>query len=137
MGDLVNQQSAGSYAILLEFTWGSSNSARYTNWTDDVTIGGNTFHATVDGGPNIETRIEVTPQAQTGQVKDEPWQILMPAVPPLSQLVRKCAFALVTCNIYETDPTAETPVATKLWAGHITNVWKNPKEAPGMIKAAG
>lgn len=135
MSDTTNQQSAGGYAILIEFLWGTGSAARYTSWTDPIVANGNTFNTVVEGGPNIETRIQVNAAAQTGKIVDEPWQIIMPPVTPLVQLTRQSAFALVTCNIYECDPTAETIAPTLMWAGNVTQVWLNAREVPGFIKA--
>lgn len=139
MPDTLNQAPSTNFALLLEFLWGeggTAHAARYTNWSDAVVAGGNTYTTTPGGSlPNIETRIEVQPSKQTGVVKDEPWTLTMVPVPPLTFLLRNSVWAPVTCTISEVDPTAVTPTPTVLWTGMVSQTWKNPKGSPGCVRA--
>lgn len=137
MSDLLNQSPAIGYAMLLEFIWGESGAhvARYTTWSQAIIIGGHTY-AVVDAfGEKLETRLKVEPGTQTGAVRDEPWTVTMMPVAPLTYLARDSIWAPVTCTISEVDPTAISPTPTVLWTGVVSQVWKNPREAPGTIKA--
>ncbi len=136
--DLMNSQAAGSYAILIDFSWGENgaHTRHYTNWSDPITIGGVTYAVQTSSGPNIETRISVEAENQTGLVQDEPWSLLMPAVEPLNFLARPSVWPPVTCVVSEVDPTSTGVLApTVMWAGTVTTVTSNLKEAPGSVRA--
>ena len=147
MSDTLNQQAAGHHAILVQFAWGS-HTVCYTSWTDDLVIFGVTYRATsmdlaaltalglpfAPAQPAIETRVKVEPSKQTGAVSDEPWNVTMPRVAPLTLLDRDAIFTSTLCIISEVDPTELTNPATVLWEGVVTQTIGDPQETPGMIK---
>lgn len=137
MSDTLNQSSAISHALLIDFVWGDSDAhaTHYTSWSEAITIGGTVYDIVDPLGTKIETRIKLEPGNQTGGVSDEPWNFTMVPVEPLNYLVRTSTFAQVKCTISEVDPTSETLTPIVLWSGYVSQVWNNPKDANGAIKA--
>lgn len=109
------EQSSGSvYAILVTFTWGTSSVTRYCRWTDDITIGPDTWTA--------EPTLKVTDLKIRGGTEDDPATIQMISeLAPFNTLLRPYAHAKVNVTIEEVDPS-DTSTRRVLFTGKVSKI---------------
>lgn len=120
------------YSPLVTFTWGVSNVARYCRWTEDLTIGEDTFlHE-----PSIKI---FSDKPQGGGTEDSPFEIEMRLNrSPADTLSSVYAHAKVHCVIEEVAP--DDPSTRQLiYKGIVTRVNVKPggRGALARLKIAG
>lgn len=128
MSNELDSSAFNEFAVLVTFTYGDTPTVfRYARWTDDITIGLNTFTAIPE--------ISFEAGKADGSITDNPWTITMPqTLPPMPTMTSQRSHAQVVVLIEEVNPSV---LATRrvLWKGTITNTIQNPNGAAGMVKA--
>ncbi len=111
---------------LITFTWGSGSTARYCRWTENLTLGSETFLAT----PLLELQMG----KQHGGAADVPVEVLLPqSLPPLDAILLWGAHAPVTVTIEELDPAAPA-TRRALFAGRVVQVTGNAGGRSGIAQ---
>lgn len=127
----VNTASNTKFALLLEFIWGPAGDeeiTRYTSYDQGLTIAGDTWSSQV--------RMEVIAGEQDGSAGDKSWTVKLPPIAPLDAMVLPYPHAVVTCNIYSTDPTVLDGSQKQLeWSGKIIKTTSAPSNVAGIVEA--
>jgi len=91
-----------SQTFCIRFAWDSSNELRYyTNWSEDITLDGDTYLSTPD--------IVFSPPEKTIGVDNEEWKLTLPvSVEPADQLALPYPHAPVTCTVERVNPMDTT-----------------------------
>lgn len=129
MADIISQSSAKNYSVVVTFRWGDDNAAYYTNWTDDITLGDRVYIST----PTMEVKI---PKIHGGSDEQEPFEIIMNPVSPLTELVKVSAYWPVSVEIGEIVPEDVSSLRI-LYDGTIWKAVKNPSGRTGLIQVLG
>lgn len=113
-------------AIALEFTWGASSAARWTDWQDGLTIGGNAYAF-------AETTLRFS--QQTGRAADDaPLYIdLRAELPPCHFWREISCMPPVKLTVYSVDPGDPTNPYVE-FKGMVTDVIFNPSGIAGICR---
>jgi hypothetical protein len=124
----LDKDSASQYTILIQFTWGDSNVARYAQWNSDVAISG---LGTFISEPTLEADVGL----QHGGIEDKPSSVkISSAVEPIAEIVRGFAHAPVNVVVWQVDPFDPGTTLRELIRGDIGRVKKNPGGVAAIVK---
>lgn len=126
MADVISEQAAKNYAVLVTFRWGLKNIACYTDWASNLTIPPVTFASL----PRMEVNLN---RIHGGAEDTEAFTILMDPVLPVGDLVKPTAFQTVHVTIEEMDPRDGTSRYV-LAAGTVFKATLNPEGKTGMVR---
>lgn len=119
---------ASQYALLVTMTYGSAT-VRYCRWTEDLTVGSETFTA--------EPQIEVEVGENHGGTEAKPSKITMPiSRAPFDVLLAGYPFPEVTIKVEQADPTSIALTRRHLVEGTLIVSIKNPSGRSGIVRAS-
>lgn len=126
MPNPIDTSSASRVCALVEFRWGTSASARYAVYTDNVTAGGNLYSA--------KPAIEINYGTVGGGTKDEPYSIRVPAdLLPVTNMRRKKWYPTV-CRIYECDPSSPDATLVLRRKSDVSRATENPAGRTDLVE---
>jgi len=119
--------SAAPFTILVTFEWGNSHVARYCRWTEDITIGADTFTAV----PQLSARLQ---KSMEGGTAPEEVEITLPIIwPPLVTIVQPYKHAAVKVTIEEFSPGTDASRRI-LFYGKAGTVKVSPKGSSSIAR---
>lgn len=119
--------SASPYCILVTFTWGNTNVARYCRWTEDLSIGGDLFSSL----PTLSAKLK---KPMEGGTSPEEVDISMPiSLPPMTTAALPYKHAPIKVKVEEYSPGSPSSKRS-LFYGTVGKIRISPAASGGLAR---
>lgn len=121
-------EAAANYTVLVTFTWGSTDIARYTRWSENLTVGGEVFTAV----PQLSAKLK---KPMEGGTSAEEIEVTMPInLAPLISAIEPYKHPEIKVKVEEFSPGGGDSTVRSLFFGRVGKIKVAPSGAAALAR---